>query len=71
VLSIFTDGITETTAANGEEFGEDRLLRVLEDSRELEAGTILTNVEHAVDQFRSSEHLQDDLTLVVARATDN
>jgi hypothetical protein len=68
VLSIFTDGITETTAANGEEFGEDRLLRVLEDSRELEAGTILSNVEHAVDQFRSSEHLQDDLTLVVARA---
>ena len=68
VLSIFTDGITETTAANGEEFGEDRLLRALKDNRHLEAGAILSHVEQAVEQFRSSEHLQDDLTLVVARA---
>jgi serine phosphatase RsbU (regulator of sigma subunit) len=68
VLSIFTDGITETTAANGEEFGEDRLLRALQDNRHLEAGAILSHVEQAVEQFRSSEHLQDDVTLVVARA---
>src|SRR5579859_646490 len=68
VLSIFTDGITETTAADGEEFGEDRLLRVLEDSRQLEAGAIVSHIEQAVELFRSSDQLQDDLTLVVARA---
>ena len=34
----------------------------------LESAAILGNVEEAVAQFRSSEHLQDDLTLVVARA---
>jgi len=68
VLSIFTDGITETTASNGEEFGEDRLLRAVENSRELKAEAILSHVEKAVEEFRSSEHLQDDLTLVVARA---
>ncbi len=68
VLSIFTDGITETTATNGEEFGEERLLRALENSRELKAEAILSHVEKAVEEFRSSDHLQDDLTLVVARA---
>jgi len=68
VLSIHTDGITETTAANGEEFGEARLLNILKDCRNLESAAILHNVEQAVEQFRSSEHWQDDLTLVVARA---
>jgi Stage II sporulation protein E (SpoIIE)/PilZ domain len=67
VLSIFTDGITETTGATGEEFGEDRLLGVLQEHRDLAAATILSNVEQAVEQYRSSENLQDDLTLVVAR----
>jgi len=68
VLSIFTDGITETTGATGEEFGESGLLGVLQKSRDLETATILSNVEQALEQFRSSEYLQDDLTLVVARA---
>ena len=68
VLSIFTDGITETTASNGDEFGEARLLSVLQESRNLESAAILKQVEKAVEQFRSGEHLQDDVTLVVARA---
>jgi len=68
VLSIFTDGITETAGADGEEFGEDRLSQLLQQTRELEAVAILSHVEHAVEQFRSTAYLQDDLTLVVARA---
>ena len=68
VLSIYTDGVTETTASNGDEFGEGRLLHVLQESRNLESTAILHNVEQAVEQFRSSEHWQDDLTMVVARA---
>jgi len=68
VLSMFTDGVTETTAANGDEFGESRLLGVLQDSRTLASSDILQNVEQAVQQFRSSDQLQDDVTLVVACA---
>jgi serine phosphatase RsbU (regulator of sigma subunit) len=67
VLSIFTDGITETTGADGEEFGEGRILSAVQEHRNLEAASILGQVEHAVDNFRSSDSLQDDLTLVVAR----
>jgi serine phosphatase RsbU (regulator of sigma subunit)/CheY-like chemotaxis protein len=67
ILSIYTDGITETTGYSGEEFGETRLLESLRKSQDLEAACILRNVENAVRQFRLGEQ-EDDLTLVIARA---
>jgi hypothetical protein len=68
VLTIFTDGITETRGKSGEEFGEARLMGAVHKSRDLGAASILRNVEQAVAKFRSNPHLEDDLTLVVARA---
>jgi hypothetical protein len=68
VLSIFTDGVIEAATSNGDEFGESRLLSVLQDSRELSSATILSKVERAVEEFRCGERPHDDLTLVVARA---
>jgi CheY-like chemotaxis protein len=67
VLSIYTDGITETTGHGGEEFGEARLLDTLRRNRDLEASSILRNVEKATEQYRFGEQ-EDDLTLVIARA---
>lgn len=67
VLSIYSDGITETTGHGGEEFSEARLLDTLRKSRNLEAADILQNVENAAQAFRLGEQ-EDDLTLVIARA---
>jgi sigma-B regulation protein RsbU (phosphoserine phosphatase) len=67
VLTLFTDGVTETTGDTGEEFGEDRLLGAVHASRNLESASILRNVEQAVKEFRSSAQPEDDVTLVVAR----
>ena len=67
VLSLYTDGITETTGHSGEEFGEARLLDTLRKNRNLEASGILRNVQNAAKQFRLGEQ-EDDLTLVIARA---
>lgn len=67
VLSMYTDGITETTGNAGEEFGETRLLEILRKNRDLEAAQILRSVEEAVEQFRVGDQ-EDDLTLVIARA---
>ena len=67
VLSIYTDGVTETTGHSGEEFGETRLLETLRRNRALEAASILQNIENAAEQFRLGEQ-EDDLTLVIARA---
>jgi len=68
VLTIFTDGITETMGKAGEEFGEARLLRAVQESRDREAAAILRHVEESVENFRSTEQQEDDLTLVIARA---
>lgn len=68
VLTIFTDGIIETRCQSGEEFGEARLLGAVHESRELGAASIVRKIEQAVGQFRFGNHLEDDLTLVVARA---
>lgn len=68
VLSIFTDGVTETTSSNGDEFGESGVLAVLRQTRELETDKILHKIEQAVEEFRSVAYPQDDLTMVVARA---
>lgn len=67
VLSLYTDGITESTGHSGEEFGEARLLETLRKNRDLEASEILRNAENAAKQFRLGEQ-EDDLTLVIARA---
>jgi serine phosphatase RsbU (regulator of sigma subunit)/ActR/RegA family two-component response regulator len=67
VLSLYTDGITETTGHRGEEFGESRLLDILRKDRDLEASCILQNLQNAAEQFRLGEQ-EDDITLVIARA---
>jgi len=66
VLSVFTDGIIEARCANGEEFGEARLLETLQESASLEVKAIMRKVEQAVEQFRFGEQ-EDDLALVIAR----
>jgi phosphoserine phosphatase RsbU/P len=63
-LVLFTDGITEASDANSEEFGEQRLLDILRESRALGAATIQTSVLARVAQF-SGDKFQDDATLVV------
>lgn len=67
ILCLYTDGVTETTSMDGEEFGEAGLLDVLCESRDCEAASILKKVGKVVEQFRSGEQ-EDDLTMVIARA---
>lgn len=68
LLTIFTDGITETTGLGEEEFGEARLLDTLQQNKQMEVPGIIGSIEQAVKQFRVGDYWQDDLTLVVARA---
>ena len=67
ILSMHTDGITETAGDGGIEFGDARLLETLRKNRGRDAEQILQHVEDAVEQFRLGEQA-DDMTLVIARA---
>ena len=67
VLVMFSDGITEAQSASGEEYGEERLLAVLETVRHLPATDISRAVRESVEMFMGTAPAVDDITLVVAR----
>jgi len=64
-LLLYTDGITESMNASGEEFGEERLLDCLARIKHNSAQEILENVLTEVTAFSRSDLYSDDLTLVV------
>jgi len=65
-LALYTDGVTESFNARGEEFGEDRLIEALRRRRELSLKALLASLADDVRQFSPHEQ-HDDITLVVAR----
>jgi len=64
-LILFTDGVTEAVNSKGEEYGEQRLLHLLVESRHLGATALQETVVDSVKCF-SDGHLKDDSTVVVA-----
>jgi len=67
-LVLYTDGITEATNADGEEFGESHLLNTLTNHSHLPVKSLLQTVVGTVQQFSSGNEQQDDITLVIARS---
>jgi sigma-B regulation protein RsbU (phosphoserine phosphatase) len=61
---LFTDGVTEARSSAEEEFGEARLLRVLEEHRALAPGELQEEILRTVAGF-SGSHWTDDATLLV------
>src|SRR5271157_2171465 len=67
-LLVYTDGITDATDAAGEEFGESRLLAMLEASN-VPLSTLLQQCVNEVCSFGASDQ-RDDLTLVALRGLE-
>jgi serine phosphatase RsbU (regulator of sigma subunit)/catechol 2,3-dioxygenase-like lactoylglutathione lyase family enzyme len=69
-LALYTDGVTESFNAGGEEFGEERLADALKRHREQPARCIVSSVVADVQRFSSTEEQHDDITLIAARCKD-
>ncbi len=63
-LVLYTDGVTEACNSDDEEFGEDRLLRVLQENASSPAVEIQKKILQSVANF-SRGTWQDDATLLV------
>jgi sigma-B regulation protein RsbU (phosphoserine phosphatase) len=63
-LVLYTDGVTEACNSEDEEFGEDRLLQVLQENAAAPAVEIQKKILQSVAQF-SHGAWQDDATLLV------
>jgi sigma-B regulation protein RsbU (phosphoserine phosphatase) len=65
-LVLFTDGVTEVTSPEGEEFGEARLLQLLIQQRHLNARELQGQLMQAVTRFSRGCFRDDAAVLVMA-----
>jgi sigma-B regulation protein RsbU (phosphoserine phosphatase) len=70
LLLAFTDGITEPENIYGEEFGEDRMLEVVRRALSGSPQILVEEIYRSVNDWTGSPELQDDMTLVVAKASE-
>ena len=66
VLVIYSDGVTEAPDENDNEYGEQRLVSVMQGNAGLPIRDLLTAVQANVQEF-SGPTLADDITLILAR----
>jgi sigma-B regulation protein RsbU (phosphoserine phosphatase) len=69
LLCLYSDGITECTSPADEEFGQERLERLLRRQRERPLAEIARGIDAAMEDFAAGSAQSDDQTLVLARRT--
>ena len=67
ILLAYTDGIIESVNESGEEFGEKRLIRLVQQHCRLDAEAIRICIVEEVLSWTSVEERADDMTLIVAK----
>ena len=67
IFLAYSDGVTEPENDFGE-FGEQRLIELVQENRDLPLARICEIVTSAVDDWIGANEQPDDVTLVLARA---
>jgi sigma-B regulation protein RsbU (phosphoserine phosphatase) len=67
LLVLYSDGVTEASNLEFDEFGEERFIRVLSENRMRPAREIVDAVTAALKEFTAGAPQADDITLLVAR----
>ncbi len=67
LVLFYTDGVTDTLNAEGEDFGEGRLSSLLAAHHAGPAATIAELIDTALEEFASNSGQYDDVTLVLLK----
>lgn len=67
-LVLFTDGLSEVTRPDGEEFGERALEGELIKVRQDSAQQIIDHLRRAAEEFHGEGEAEDDVTIIVVKA---
>lgn len=70
LLALYTDGITEPTNPEQEEYGTDRLAAAIVANRELPLAELATKLEEDLGRFVSGVPYADDRTMVLLRRSE-
>lgn len=68
-IVMFTDGITEAFDLQDEEFGEARVLALVQESPDLSAENVMEKIVSEVRAYSKGAPQADDITMVVLKAT--
>jgi sigma-B regulation protein RsbU (phosphoserine phosphatase) len=68
LVLAYTDGVSEARNEADEEFGEARLMELLEGGRARGAADVCATVLEAIRSFRGTQQDQDDATLLVIKS---
>ena len=66
-LFLYTDGLTEAENKNHEQFGDERMMKVLSEPRTERPQQLILSMEQAVDSFVGEAQQSDDLTMCAIR----
>jgi serine phosphatase RsbU (regulator of sigma subunit)/pSer/pThr/pTyr-binding forkhead associated (FHA) protein len=67
VMVIYSDGVTESLSEEGEEFGEARLIEIVQKHRGRSAAGLRDRIDEALTKFVGKASAVDDLTLVILK----
>ncbi len=67
VLVMVTDGVLESEAPDGSEFGTERLLEAIRLNSHLPAEEMIESIYEAVRDFAAAQVQQDDVTIVICK----
>ena len=69
LLVLYTDGLSETSSPDGEEFEEERIIEIMRESVSKPSREIMATLLSRVRVFAAEAGLADDLTLMVVQRT--
>jgi len=67
IVVFYTDGVTEVFDSHEQQFGVERLKRIIEENRNKSCREIQDAIYDAVKLFASPEHVFDDFTMIVLK----
>jgi len=67
VIVLYTDGVTEAMNVENEEFGEERLIRLISENHTLSANDLICKIKDVVMEFAGEAPQHDDFTLMIVK----
>ena len=70
ILMCYTDGLTESTDRQLNQFGTDRIKRILTENNSRSAAELLKTITEEFYNFTENKPVEDDITIIIAKRTN-
>lgn len=70
ILVLYTDGLTETSNSRQEQFGVERLKKIVKENHTRPPSEIVGHIIAALEEFSEFRPYDDDITLLIAKRTN-